>query len=514
MAAGVPRRRPRRAARRRGAPVGRPRPAAVVNAGATFPQRRITIGLSPAAMPKQGSGFDLAARGRGPGRLRRGAARGRSTGWCCSASSASTGPSAPSAGCCRPSSPRPGPVTRRWWCRRPTPTRRRWSRASRCWPATTLAEVVAHLAGRDATDPARPRPAAAGAAGARPGRRGRAGVGTAGRRGRGRRRAPPVPDRPAGRGQDDAGRAAARAAAAAGRAGGARGHRDPLGRRHAAARGAAGPAAHLRGAAPLGHDGVAGRRRARGRSGPGALCRAHRGVLFLDEAPEFPRTVLDTLRQPLERGSVTIHRAAGSATFPCRAQLVLAANPCPCATRGGRHRLHVQPAGAAALPVAAVRPAARPDRPAGRSPAGHPGGLAGRRGAAGDHRGRRRPGRRRAGRRGPPAGRHRAVGEQPGPRPAAARAVGGAPGRRCGWPSGRWSAARCRSAGFDRVLRVAWTLADLAGRAVPGRRRGGRGARHAAAAGRGMTLDEDLEDAAASGRRGRCTRRCGGPAPG
>ena len=68
---------------------------------------------------------------------------------------------------------------------------------------------------------------------------------------------------------------------------------------------------------------------------PGALCRAHRGVLFLDEAPEFPRAVLDTLRQPLERGRVTIHRAASSASFPCRAQLVLAANPCPCASAAG-----------------------------------------------------------------------------------------------------------------------------------------------------------------------------------
>jgi magnesium chelatase family protein len=65
------------------------------------------------------------------------------------------------------------------------------------------------------------------------------------------------------------------------------------------------------------------------------VCRAHRGVLFLDEAPEFPRVVLDTLRQPLERGQVTIQRAAGSATFPCRAQLVLAANPCPCASAAG-----------------------------------------------------------------------------------------------------------------------------------------------------------------------------------
>jgi magnesium chelatase family protein len=68
---------------------------------------------------------------------------------------------------------------------------------------------------------------------------------------------------------------------------------------------------------------------------PGAVCRAHRGVLFLDEAPEFARSVLDTLRQPLERGEVTIARATSSVTFPCRAQLVLAANPCPCATAAG-----------------------------------------------------------------------------------------------------------------------------------------------------------------------------------
>src|SRR5688572_27129759 len=54
-----------------------------------------------------------------------------------------------------------------------------------------------------------------------------------------------------------------------------------------------------------------------------------------DEAPEFPRAVLDTLRQPLERGQVTISRASGASTFPCRAQLVLAANPCPCASAAG-----------------------------------------------------------------------------------------------------------------------------------------------------------------------------------
>jgi magnesium chelatase family protein len=63
---------------------------------------------------------------------------------------------------------------------------------------------------------------------------------------------------------------------------------------------------------------------------PGAASRAHRGVLFLDEAPEFSPAVLQTLRQPLEHGEVVIHRSAGSARFPARFQLVLAANPCRC----------------------------------------------------------------------------------------------------------------------------------------------------------------------------------------
>ncbi|TMR90280.1 YifB family Mg chelatase-like AAA ATPase [Nonomuraea basaltis] len=64
---------------------------------------------------------------------------------------------------------------------------------------------------------------------------------------------------------------------------------------------------------------------------PGAVSLAHRGVLFMDEAPEFPRHVLDALRQPLESGRVTVSRSAGSVTFPARFTLVLAANPCPCA---------------------------------------------------------------------------------------------------------------------------------------------------------------------------------------
>ena len=67
---------------------------------------------------------------------------------------------------------------------------------------------------------------------------------------------------------------------------------------------------------------------------PGAISLAAHGVLFLDEAPEFPRRVLDALRQPLEAGRITLHRASQSATFPANAQLVLASNPCPCGNAG------------------------------------------------------------------------------------------------------------------------------------------------------------------------------------
>jgi len=67
---------------------------------------------------------------------------------------------------------------------------------------------------------------------------------------------------------------------------------------------------------------------------PGALTRANHGVLFLDEAPEFPQHVLDALRQPLESGTVEIHRARVHTTLPASVQLVLAANPCPCGNAG------------------------------------------------------------------------------------------------------------------------------------------------------------------------------------
>lgn len=118
---------------------------------------------------------------------------------------------------------------------------------------------------------------------------------------------------------------------------------------------------------------------------PGEISLAHQGVLFLDELPEWDRRALEVLREPLESGVITVSRAARSAEFPARFQLVAAMNPCPCGWAGdpsGRCRcspdavrryrgrvsgplldridLHVE---VARLPPAALRP----DAPAGES---------------------------------------------------------------------------------------------------------------------------------------------------
>ena len=71
---------------------------------------------------------------------------------------------------------------------------------------------------------------------------------------------------------------------------------------------------------------------------PGEVSLAHRGVLFLDELAEYPRHVLESLRQPLEDGEIMVCRALAAVRFPCRCQVLAATNPCPCGHHGNRLR--------------------------------------------------------------------------------------------------------------------------------------------------------------------------------
>jgi len=205
---------------------------------------------------------------------------------------------------------------------------------------------------------------------------------------------------------------------------------------------------------------------------PGAAPCATHGVLFLDEVPEFAPAVLDSLRQPLESGAVSIHRAGAVASFPARFQLVLAANPCPCG---------LDPAECTCPPNARRRYQARLSGPLRDRIdvrlwvpriAAPPVADRGRATAAGEQVVTSA------------AARRRVVDA----RAAAAERLRGTPWRVNADMSGPWlrgdgglhpgghaTAALDRALergtitmrGYDRVLKVAWTVADLEGAAVP-----------------------------------------------
>lgn len=198
---------------------------------------------------------------------------------------------------------------------------------------------------------------------------------------------------------------------------------------------------------------------------PGAISLAHQGVLFLDEAPEFNPSALDALRQPLEEGRVVLHRAQGSVSYPARFMLVLAANPCPCGGRGGectcapgqRRRYRMRLSGPLLDRVdlrLTVDPVSRADlltEPAGRESSGA---VAARVEAA----------------------RCVAAERWHGEGWRTNSEVPGGVLRRRPWRLPRTSlraverhleSGELSARGFDRVVRVAWTVADLSGHPVP-----------------------------------------------
>lgn len=196
---------------------------------------------------------------------------------------------------------------------------------------------------------------------------------------------------------------------------------------------------------------------------PGLVTLAHRGVLFLDEATEFRRDVLDSLRQPLESGCVSIARAAFTTVLPARVQLVMAANPCPCGNVGAdcicgslpRRRYLSRLSGPLMDRVDLRLTLSRPTA----AELGDPFPAESTRAVAARVL----------------AARERAVARMSGSGWSGNAAVPG-PVIRREWPmddrvseslAGSVTAGRLTMRGADRVLRIAWTLADLAEVARP-----------------------------------------------
>jgi magnesium chelatase family protein len=200
---------------------------------------------------------------------------------------------------------------------------------------------------------------------------------------------------------------------------------------------------------------------------PGALSLAHRGVLFLDEAPEFSSRALQALRQPLESGVVHLSRVRGGTSYPARVQLVLASNPCPCAKPAGdshcecsalTRRRYLARLSGPLMDRIDVQVTLTPLTAAQLMAAGPPGDVS------------------------------RVVAE----RVAKARAAAAARWSESGWRTNgdvpghalrdpRWrlpardtrglrhklDSGSLSARGFDRILRMAWTIADLDGRTRP-----------------------------------------------
>jgi len=198
---------------------------------------------------------------------------------------------------------------------------------------------------------------------------------------------------------------------------------------------------------------------------PGAISMAHRGVLFLDEAPEFAPRALDALRQPLEQGSVCVHRGGGAVTYPAQFLLVLAANPCPCGQPAkdctcpaqARRRYQQRLSGPLLdridlrVQVDRVLHSDLLDEGAARETSAE---VAGRVAAARDA----------ARERWRPLG-HSVNGQVPG---SVLRSTPWSlPHKALAPAAGYLQRGDLSARGFDRILRIAWTLADLAGRAMP-----------------------------------------------